>query len=356
MIEAENLAAMIENQIKKTVDAHIAGYIKQTIEELILDPTWVDRIEATVNREFALKFAEQISCVDFNLLVNQHLDSALDRWKQRLVDNFETRGIQDHSQGLELTVLPGAVVAENELIGKKLQIQEDAEFKGDTFVNNLVVTGSINTDNASWDELKNLVADRTLEKIDSHWTQHLVKQVLDLARTQGIDFNQITVNGHPLVDDTRLSPIVTETNIKQLGTLRSLHVDGDARINDTLNVFKNRIGVNTGSPEMALSVWDEEVSVAMGKFKQNEAYIGTARLQKLSIGVNRQSYVEIDTDGLVRVNRLKIDQWRVDFSDKVPGHSGARGDIIFNTDPKPGTPFAWQCLGGFQWQAIRSAA
>jgi len=345
---------MIEKQIRETVDSHIQQYIKKTIEDLVLNPSWVERVETTINLEFARKFSEKISGINIDSLVNQHLDSALDRWKQKLINDFRTRGFHDQADELELTILPGAVVIENDLISKKLQVHGDAEIKGRTCLKDLSITGTINTDNPSWNELKDSVTGRALEKINEQWRQDMAQQVLDLARVQGIDFDKITIRGMPLIEGEHLNPTVTKTNIKQLGTLDSLTVDGKASLNDTINILKNRVGINTEIPEMALSVWDEEVSVAIGKFKQQQAYIGTTRLQKLSIGVNRQSHIEIDTDGLVKVNSLKVNQWRIDFDNKVPGHSGARGDIIFNTDPKPGTPFAWQCLGGFQWQAIRN--
>lgn len=355
MIEAENLAAIIESQIKQSLDSYISVYIKKSIEELALDSSWIDRVEKTVNQEFARKFAERISLIDFDSLFSQHLDAALDRWKTKLLNDFQTRGIKDTADTTELTVLPGAVVAEHDLISSRLQTHGDAEIMGAAKIRDLVVTGSINTDNRAWDELSTVVSNKTLEKLDQVWVNQLCQQVLDQARTQGIDFENINIQGSPLVAGNVLNPAITETNIQKTSTLRDLTVAGETHLADTVSVLNKRVGINTQQPEMALGLWDEEISIIAGKLKQQQAYIGTSRLQSMSIGVNRTPYIEIDAEGLVRVHRLRVDQWKIEFSDQHPGHSGTRGDILFNTDPKPGTPFAWQCLGGHRWQAIRGA-
>jgi len=95
MTEAENLAAIIESQIKQSLDSYISVYIKKSIEELALNPSWIDRVEKTINQEFARKFAERISLIDFNALFSQHLDAALDQWRNKLLQDFKTKGISN---------------------------------------------------------------------------------------------------------------------------------------------------------------------------------------------------------------------------------------------------------------------
>jgi len=132
-------------------------------------------------------------------------------------------------------------------------------------------------------------------------------------------------------------------------------VIGDTDLADTVHVRSRRLGINTVDPEMALSVWDEEVAMVGGKFRQNHAFLGTARQQNLSIGVNRKAWLDIDTDGLVSVKNFRIDRHRISFAAQVPGYSGTRGDIVFNSDPNDGQPFAWVCLGAFRWQPLKAA-
>jgi hypothetical protein len=182
-----------------------------------------------------------------------------------------------------------------------------------------------------------------------------VDEVLELAKTQGIDFDNILLAGQPLVADNKLSTSVKETSIESTGTLKDLKTTGVVNLSNTVTVKSNRLGINTQDPEMALSVWDEEVSVIAGKLRKDQAFIGTARRQALTIGINRTACIEIDVDGLVTAKQFRIDRWRIGHGTEVPGYSGTRGDFILNNDPKPNSPFAWVCLGGFRWQSLRSA-
>jgi hypothetical protein len=131
-------------------------------------------------------------------------------------------------------------------------------------------------------------------------------------------------------------------------------VSGAVDLAETVHVRPRRLGINTLDPEMALSVWDEEVAMVAGKLRQNHAFLGTARQQTFSLGVNRKAWLDIDTDGLVSVKNFRIDRHRISFASQVPGYSGTRGDIVFNSDPNDAQPFAWVCLGAFRWQPLKA--
>jgi hypothetical protein len=217
-----------------------------------------------------------------------------------------------------------------------------------------VLRGTINTDNRSWNELSNRIAQDTLDLITDQWRQDLIDGVLETAKTQGIEFQDVIVRGLPLVQDGQLNPAIRHSYLESLGTLDRLSVAGDADLSQTMHVRNRRVGINTLDPEMALSLWDEEVAVVAGKLKQAHAFIGTARQQTLSLGVNRKAWLDIDTDGLVTVKNFRIDRHRLSFAGQVPGYSGTRGDLVFNSDPNDGQPFAWVCLGAFRWQPLRT--
>jgi hypothetical protein len=106
---------------------------------------------------------------------------------------------------------------------------------------------------------------------------------------------------------------------------------------------------------MALSVWDEEVSVSAGKYKQQTAYVGTTRKQGLVIGIDRNPAIEIDTSGLTTIKQLQLGFFKISHGKEVPNYSGTLGDIVFNSTPGIDNPvFAWQCLGGFRWKVIKA--
>jgi hypothetical protein len=115
------------------------------------------------------------------------------------------------------------------------------------------------------------------------------------------------------------------------------------------------LGVNTSSPEAALSIWDEEVSVVVGKHKAKHAYIGTARDQTLSLGVNRTPYLDIDNTGLTTVKKLQVCVHKFGHATQVPGWLGTKGDIVFNANPGADRVFAWVCTGSYNWQVIKGA-
>lgn len=355
MLDSNALADSIERHIKESVDRSLKAFVQDTINQLALDPEWVSKIETLINQTFAQKFSESISMVDVNSLIGQHIDQGIERWQANLKKNFSTQGICDRGEKVELTVLPETVVVENTLISQDLDVVSNANVQKTLTVKDLVLKGSINVDNHSWDELANVISDKTLDRIADAWKTELVHEVLDHAMTQGIDFGSILINGDPLVDGNVLNKTITQSSIQELGILNSLSVSGEAHFRDTLHVINHRIGINTDRPDMALSVWDEEVTISMGKIGERRAFIGTSRLQDFAIGVNRTSYIDINTEGLVTIRDLRIGRHRISHSDQVPGYSGTKGDIVFNSDPREGAPFAWQCLGGFRWNTIKSS-
>lgn len=332
--------------ITQTVDSCIQKLISQSIENLVADPAWMDKIQQHVTVNMAARVSEQISAIDINSVIAQTVDQGLDKWKHKFSENFYSTGIKDVASSCELVISDGVVMAQSGLACESIMVENDVTTK------NLVVTGTINTDCASWNELSQKVAQDTQELLGAEWQKTLVQQVLETAKTQGIDFDTITVKGSPLVQGNCLNHAITETRIQQLGVLHDLQVAGATKLANTVYINHNRLGINTDSPEMALMLWDEEVSITLGKISKDRAWIGTNRKQTLDIGIDRKKSISIEPDGLVVVDRFRLDRWRIAFGNSVPNHSGTRGDVVINHDPKPNTPFAWQCLGGFKWQSI----
>jgi hypothetical protein len=247
------------------------------------------------------------------------------------------------------------VVVESELVSNNLDVQKNVNVRGSIITKDLVVTGCINVDNKSWHELSDSIKKQTLESIGDEWQKKLTDQVLEQAKISGIDFESVSIGGVLLIQDGTLNPEVKHANLKTVGILDKLQVQGTTILNNTMHVHNLRIGINTDSPEMALSIWDEEVAIIAGKLSKQQAFIGTARPQNLAIGVNRNAQIEIDTDGLTTIKKLRVGRHMFGHSNEVPGYSGTRGDLMFNSNPVPGSPFAWVCLGSYQWQPLKAA-
>lgn len=337
------------NKINSAIDASVKKFINAAIENLVVDTAWLSKIEELVNKSMSDKLSKRLQMIDINSLLVSTIESGIDRWQDRLRQNFRTNGISDQASDIELTVMQGVVVVERDFVAKNIQVEQDL------IINNLVVSGAINTDNRSWNELKDVISQQVLTATTEQWRQDLVDQVVAQSRTAGINFDSVMVDGDPLIENKTLAAAVVDSNLQSIGTLKTLKVAGAANFGQTMQVAGRRVGINTQDPEMALAVWDEEVSIIAGKLSKQQAFIGTARLQNLAIGVNRTPQIEIDVDGLTTIKQLRVGRHRISHAGTVPGHSGTRGDLVLNSDPKPGTPFAWVCLGSFQWQSLHSA-
>lgn len=336
--------------IKTTIDQAVEQTIQTTVERLSQDPQWQSHVERMINQTVAQETVARLSAIDIGPTIKNQVNERMALFTDSLLKNFTSTGIVDQATKCELIVLEDGVVVENSLTAKSIKAVDSMHVK------DLVVTGSINTDNFSWNALASAISQKTLDQLTEAWNQDLVDQVVTQIQEHGIDFDQVLVKGQTIIDGTRLTRAVTESSLQSVGTLKRLTVSGEAKFNnDTLNVLNKRLGVNTDSPEKALGVWDEEVSIVIGKHKLNQAYIGTNREQSVAIGVNREPQIEINTDGLTTVKKLQVGLHKISHAAQVPGWSGTRGDIVFNANFGADRVFAWVCLGAYKWQTLKSS-
>ena len=336
--------------VQRLVNQAVEDNILSAINNLALDPAWLANVERLINQAVVHRTASELSQTDINSVIHQRVDENMNKIRTDLIQNFASTGIVDQATANQITVTDQTTTVKNHIDAHTINVTESVS------VNNLSVTGSINVNNPSWDDLVTHISQRTLDALSDSWRDQLVANVTKQVKETGIDFDQVSVGGQKLVDGNQLSYSVTESNLQSVGTLKTLQVDGETHINNnTLNVLNKRLGVNTEVPEMALSVWDEEVSVVVGKNRANEAYIGTNRDQGVVIGVNRKPQIEIDTNGLTRIKQLQIGLHKISHATQVPGWSGTRGDMVFNSNPVDDRVFAWVCLGAYRWQTLKSA-
>lgn len=337
--------------VQRLIDQAVEKTITTAIDQMVLDPVWLQKVERLINQTVAQHTVQQIGNMDINTVIKERVDENMQLFRKSVIENFASTGISDQSTSCQLTILDDTTVVENKLTVRDFEAVESAVIK------DLVVKGSINTDNHSWNELSDHISNKTLQKLTDEWRDGLVSSVGEYISANGINFLDVKVNGQTLIQGSKLAGSITESNIQKVGVLQNLTVSGETHLNnDTVSVLNKRLGVNTAQPEAALSVWDEEVSIILGKHKESEAYIGTSRLQSLVIGVNRNPQIEVTVDGLTKIKQLQIGNWRVMHHDTVPGWSGTRGDIVFNTNPTPDGIFGWNCIGGYKWQVLKSAA
>jgi hypothetical protein len=110
-----------------------------------------------------------------------------------------------------------------------------------------------------------------------------------------------------------------------------------------------RVGINTMEPSDALTVWDQETEVVIGKHASQEGYIGTRRRQDLNIGANNKVGLKIRSDGTVSMDKLELLGRTIGSSKTIPGHAAKKGDIVLNDNPAVGGYVGWVCLDGIRW-------
>lgn len=351
-----DLASYVEPEhIRQTVDLAVERFAQDTISALTVDEQWLNKIQTLVEQCMVSRVSASLRDIDlpltFKNIVLEHKDVIAHNLRQE----FFTAGMQDLARELQLSVMDGIVVVENELTSNDLTVQRNTRLKGDVLIDgDLAVKGRINTDNASWQDLTRHCGTVAYDRFKQDFAQELMATVINDVK-QGMDICDVTVDGVPLIQGNALGAGIKNSSLTRVGTLEDLTVSGTAQFTNTVTVIENRLGINTREPDSALSVWDEEVSISAGKLSRNTAFLGTPRMQNLVLGTNRQNHIEIDTAGMTTIQKLRVGKNLISHGKVVPNYAGNKGDIVFNIDMTPDTAFAWICLGAFRWQSLKAA-
>ena len=199
---------------------------------------------------------------------------------------------------------------------------------------------------------------------------------IDLARNK-----QISINGTKVLDEKELGPTVTKSNIREVGRLKGLIVDGTAIINDYLYFDGNsdRLGLGTDEPNAALSVAEMGVEVMLGTTIENHGFVGTYATNDFDIvtddtpritvksggdvhlGNKNRSAIQVSVHGSLSVDVNNADSRaklhvngaikfndNLHLKDSAPPTHGAfnQGDIVWNSNPQQKKYIGWVCTQG----------
>jgi hypothetical protein len=307
-------------------------------------------VTETVNRQLAKLLGPAAK-------VNNYLTSMLQGQKLRYNDepvpgsaisgqlsNFSSTGIDDRATQCQITIMDTGAVIEGTVYSSKLEVKGDAIIDG-----NLIITGRIPENSLTY---QSLVKDAAVSAIAQLGPQILSKHqshLFDKIRLDGIDLTKITFNGQVLLEGDKLSSVVRNSSLKTVGKLVDLHTQGETFLSETLYVSNKRVGVNTIDPTMALSIWDEEVEINLGKHKQNVAVVGTRRANTLVLSSNNNENITLQTDGTTVIPKLKVGKVLMLSSAAPPNSDMPQGTIVLNESPTLGGPLGWVSLGGARW-------
>lgn len=197
-------------------------------------------------------------------------------------------------------------IQDNKVVIKTLavdQVQGDVSIEGTLTVNSIKVLEeetktALEADFGNWSSLEeNELYDKGIS-----WTWGA--QRVSLGYRSGgrmwsnADFDlaadkSFMIEGVPVLSKDSLGGGITKSNLREIGSLRHLTVNGDATIADfaVFNSSFGRLGLNTDSPNGVLSIVDNNVEIVVTSPRDNVAQIGTFTSHDL----------ELITDNLPRI-------------------------------------------------------
>jgi hypothetical protein len=334
----------------------------------------------------ALKGIELNSSVDYKDIARKLPLRSLtgDHINGGKIQNFASAGIADTATKTQVTVSDTGVHV------KSLTVDH---------LENLTVNGILKTKILEVDELRAdikfekdipiVFSGKNLEGKGLLWSgQGNTKQFIFAANpdrffvSENVDFakgKSITVNNIKLIDETELGPTVIKSNLREVGRLKGLIVDGSATIGQyvTFNNQTNRFGIGIEDPNGAFSVAEDGIEVMIGTRDSVRGYVGTHASNALDIITDNTARITISAGGnitlgnpklapvqvsvhgklAVRVNTpdLEVDlhvNGAVKFNNKLQttgksyptSGSYNAGDIVWNSEPKINQYAGWICV------------
>lgn len=196
------------------------------------------------------------------------------------------------------------------------------------------------------------------------------------------------INGQNVLSQDTLGTTVTKSNLRKVGLLEKLEIESSLVVDNYVYYDPNtqRLGLGTESPNGSFSIvsWDHEFiidstdnkSFKVGTYTTGPLEIVTDDTPRISIGasgaitlhekvviqdklgVGVKNFVadaDITSGGPVRFQGKKFE-----VGDGAPtSGSYAKGDIVWNDDPKPSSYIGWVCTRGGtpgQWKPFGQIA
>ena len=264
--------------------------------------------------------------------------------KGGLIENFSSTGIDDRATGVAMTILDHATVVENNLFTQDLTVEGTATING-----NLNVTGTVNEDSTFFQDLVSRTTTSALSNMDRGLFDNYSALIFEKIKTDGLNLSKIKLNDTEVISDNKLGSTIINSNLQSLGLLKELQVVGESIFAETLYVTPKRVGINTIEPSGALAIWDQEVEIVAVKKSADTGSFGTPRQQRLVLTANNKENIILETDGSATINELRMGSMKFSTAAQPPNYVGERGHVVWNTNPNPGGPMGWICLGASNW-------
>lgn len=300
------------------------------------------------------------------------------------IQNFSSTGIVDTAGKTQLTIDDSGVHAKNLFV----ENIDDLTING-TLKTKVLIVDEIKADIKFEKDVPIVFSGETLDGKGLLWsgkgyTKQLIfnsnpdrfflSESVDIARGKSITINNVKV-----LDEKELGPTVTKSNIKELGRLNGLIVDGSLSVGQFL-IFDsntNRLGLGTDSPNAALSISEDGVELVMGTKDTVKAFIGTHASNGLEIVTDNTGRILISASGNITLGNPKIAPVQVSvhgklsvrvstpdpevdlhvngavrFNNRLQKYDSTyptngsynEGDIVWNIQPRMNSYVGWICI------------
>ena len=338
-VTEDQLQEFAKQAVQERVDKNIAGFLQ--------DPNWLSNVTTVLKQAMVQRVLSEMSTIDVNQTIAREVRKYL---VERHEQNIPNAGIVDKATSSQLTIMDDLVVVEGSLATRSLETIAEIKVGGSLKVEgNIILVGSLTLS----DQARGNLVNETANEAVTIFCSERESSIRDRASKDAEELISSALRS--VVRGGKLHHSITHSNLTEVGLLSKLSTSGETMLAKTAYVADQRVGINTTNPDMALSIWDDDVSMSIGKISTRTGFVGTTRAQKLVIGTNKKGAIEINEDGAVSIGTLMIGPTRVSFANTTPSWSGAKGEWAWNSNPAVNQPFAWQCLGGTRWQALRSA-
>jgi hypothetical protein len=233
------------------------------------------------------------------------------------------------------------------------------EIAGNTTGNGIVWTGHGNS--------KQIV-------FNSNPDRFFVSENIDLGKGKAYFVNNINV-----LSDKELGPTIAKSNLREVGRLNGLIVDGSVSIGQHV-VYDNttkRVGLGTNNPNSALSILENGIEIVAGSKDAVNGFIGTFSSNNLDIGTANTTRLTLTDSGNITLGNTKLAPVQVlvhgklsikvnnpdpevdlhvngaiKFNNRLQKYDNTypvsgvynEGDIVWNITPRMNSYIGWVCL------------
>ena len=349
-LDPKKLENRVVDKIRETITAAesktkelVEAKVQESLSVVDFQRAITDSV-STIVADRMQEFVFPVNSIDPSALKLLELKISGDNVSGGIIENFSSMGIEDRASQVALTILDENTVIENNLLTKDLTVQGSMTINGE-----FVVNGTVPEESNFYRSLIAKTTHSTLTAVDANLFDNYSNLIFDKIRTDGLDLNKITIDGTEVARSNALGSAIVNSNLQTLGELKELRVSGESIMAQTLYVTPRRVGINTIEPSAALSVWDDEIEIVAKKKSQNVGILGTPRQQKLVISSNNKDNIVLSEDGSTQIDNLQIGSMRFTTANSPPNFVSERCHVVWNTNPNPGGPLGWICLGGANW-------